>query len=213
MRSMNTFTDNQPWRVLLIGGSSGVGKTVVTQALARHFGVSYLLVDDVRLALQAFTTVEQYPDLHYFVADPGVWEQSAGAQRDGLIRVGEALVPSLAIIAAHHVVVAGAGPLIIEGDGITPLLAAKRDFPGQEHSPSLMIADQVCSLFVIEPEEDAILANMCGRGRGFDQRTLDEQQTQARASWLYGQWLQTEAAQRGLPIIFSRPWDTLVLQW
>ncbi len=35
------------WRALLIGGASGVGKT----ALARHYGVSLLLVDDVRMAL------------------------------------------------------------------------------------------------------------------------------------------------------------------
>jgi 2-phosphoglycerate kinase len=55
-------THTAPWRVLLVGGGSGVGKTAVTAALARHFGVPRLLVDDVRLSLQEFIAAEQYPD-------------------------------------------------------------------------------------------------------------------------------------------------------
>lgn len=31
---------DQPWQVLLLGGASGVGKTTLSTALARHFGVS-----------------------------------------------------------------------------------------------------------------------------------------------------------------------------
>jgi 2-phosphoglycerate kinase len=50
--------------VLLLGGASGVGKTVLAHKLARHYGVSLLLVDDVRLAIQQVTTPEQHPALH-----------------------------------------------------------------------------------------------------------------------------------------------------
>ena len=38
------------WMVLLIGGSSGVGKTSVANLLGLRFGASWLQVDDVRLA-------------------------------------------------------------------------------------------------------------------------------------------------------------------
>jgi 2-phosphoglycerate kinase len=59
------MAQSQPdWRVLLIGGSSGVGKTLVARELARHFGVSLILADDVRLALQEVTTPAQKPELH-----------------------------------------------------------------------------------------------------------------------------------------------------
>ena len=40
------------WMVLLIGGSSGVGKTSVANQLGLRFGASWLQVDDVRLAFQ-----------------------------------------------------------------------------------------------------------------------------------------------------------------
>jgi AAA+ superfamily predicted ATPase len=59
-----------PWRVLLLGGASGAGKTVLAQSFARHYGVSLLLVDDVRLALQQVATPKQQPALHYFLTTP-----------------------------------------------------------------------------------------------------------------------------------------------
>jgi len=40
------------WTVLLIGDVSGAGKTVVARQLGLEFGVSWLHVDDLRLALQ-----------------------------------------------------------------------------------------------------------------------------------------------------------------
>ncbi len=120
---MKTRSVPYPWQVLLIGDSSGVGKTVATQQLARHLGVSHLQVDDIRLTLQEFTSDEQYPDLHHLEVAPGTGSLPAEAICSGLIRVGEVLAAPLATIIAHHVVVAGVGPVIIEGDGVTPQLA------------------------------------------------------------------------------------------
>ncbi len=40
------------WTVLLIGGPSGVGKSRVAQQIGLRFGVSWLEVDDLRLAFQ-----------------------------------------------------------------------------------------------------------------------------------------------------------------
>src|SRR5215469_9574484 len=90
------------WRVLLVGGASGVGKTVATQELARRLGVSQLYVDDVRIAIQCMTTPEQHPALFYFL-QPQVWQQPPEALVSGFIGVTEALVPALEAIVAHHV--------------------------------------------------------------------------------------------------------------
>lgn len=207
---VNENTDDQPWRVLLIGGNSGAGKTVLTGALAQHLGISRLLVDDLRLAMQAFTSAEQHPDVHYFVTTPAVWCRPAEDLRDGLIRVGSALCPPLATIIAHHVVVADAGRLIIEGDGIVPQLAAQRDFSAQKVFSGLKLRAQVRSIFVIEDDEATILANMHARGRGFDEQPLSVQHLQARVSHLYGRWLRQEAMQYGLTVLSARPWDTLL---
>jgi 2-phosphoglycerate kinase len=207
---MHAPSEQRSWQLLLIGGSSGVGKTIVSQALAAHFGISRLLVDDVRLALQELTLSEHHPELHHLEATPAAWRESPEAFPDRLIATSAALEKPLATIIAHHVVVAGVGPLIIEGDNVTPQLAAKRDFSDQKFFSRLVLADQVRSLFIVEPDEHTILANMRARGRGFDQLAPAEQRTEARASWLYGQWLQREAEQRHLPVVPSRPWDTLL---
>ncbi len=52
------------WKVLLIGGHSGAGKTVVARDLAHQYGVGLAEVDDFRLALQRMTAPAQQPTLH-----------------------------------------------------------------------------------------------------------------------------------------------------
>jgi 2-phosphoglycerate kinase len=119
-----------------------------------------------------------------------------------LIAVGEVLFPALEVVIEHHVVTDKS--LVIEGDGILPSLVARpsvRDYVAGGH---------VRAVFLIEPDESTIRSNMLARGRGFEARTTDEQQIEVRARWLYGQWLDEEAQRYGLPVLESRPWDTLV---
>src|SRR5262245_35518977 len=198
------------WRVLLIGGNSGAGKTVVAQALARRFGISVLLVDDVRLAIQQMTTPEPLPDLHLFVSDQQAALLTPELMCDGLVVVGRAMAPALKIIVAHHVVVAGAGPIIIEGDGILPELASQRRFQELKHFWGLQTGREVRAVFLFEPDEDAIFENMQARDRGYQDLAPDQQRTIARASWLYGRWLQQEALAHDLSAVPSRPWETLI---
>ncbi len=73
------------WKVSLIGGSSATGKTTLARRLARHYGLSVLQTDDVRMALQQMTTLEQHPALHYFITPPSVWNQPPEIVRDGQI--------------------------------------------------------------------------------------------------------------------------------
>ena len=44
------------WRALLIGGNSGAGKTNAAKGLVHQLGIPFLMVDDVRIALQQITT-------------------------------------------------------------------------------------------------------------------------------------------------------------
>jgi 2-phosphoglycerate kinase len=198
------------WRVILIGGSSAVGKTAVAQALARRFGVSALLADDIRLAIQQVTTPAQLPDLHLFVSDEEEAQLSPEQIRDGLIAVGRVLIPALKIVVTHHVVVEGAGPVIIEGDGILPELAAQHRFGELKHFWGLQTEREVRAVFLFEQDEQAILQSMDTRGRGFQDLAPQEQRAMARSSWLYGQWLRQEAQAHGLPLLPARPWDTLL---
>jgi hypothetical protein len=65
------------------------------------------------------------------------------------------------------------------------------------------------AILLFEPDEEIVLPNMRERGRGFGALSLSEQQSIARVSWLYGQWLRQEAEAYGVPTLASRPWDTL----
>ena len=195
-----------PWSVLLLGGSSGVGKSTVAPEVARRTGAMLTQADDVRLALQAVTTPATHPALHFFLQDPGVakagiWTRPPEALCRGLVGVAGEVSRALEDVVAHHVAIRR--PLILEGDGLLPALATRRERWG------LPQAGHVRAVFVHEASEAALLAAMAGRGRGYDDKPGDEQRAQARMNWLYGNWLAGEARRLGLPVVAARPWPSL----
>lgn len=192
------------WTVLLIGGPSGVGKSTAAARLGRRLGVTWLQVDDLRLALQASRVIlpEGTAALYFFEETPDVWSRPPERLCQGLIAVGEALAPAIAKVVDNHVHIAA--PVVIEGDGILPALLTRPEL--REH----VAAGQARAVFVVEPDEGEIFANMLARGRGLEGRAEDKLRAQARANWLYGQWLAGEARARGLPVAAPRPWMTLV---
>lgn len=189
------------WSVLLIGGGSGVGKTTLAPLLASKFGLGCSLADDFRLTLQRMTTPEQQPALHYFVATKDVWDEPPEALCERLIEVGKVVSWSLEVVVAHHLLINV--PIVLEGDGILPSLAAQHSFAGFD------IESGVRSVFLYEPEENVIRDSMIARGRGFQDNSPTHQNTQVRVSWLYGQWIREEAERLGLPVLEARPWATL----
>ncbi len=206
---MDGSTSPVAWRALLVGGNSGAGKTVAVRAIAQHLGVSVLLVDDVRLALQEMTAAEQQPDLHAFLGyGPEGWHNAEGI-RDDWIRVGRAMARPLKVIVAHHVVVSGAGPVIIEGDGILPEIAAQSDYAELRHFYGLKTGHEVRGVFVVETDEERLLANLRARGRGFETWDASTQAAFGHASRLYGEWLSAQAEAHGLPVLQAQPYETL----
>ncbi len=197
-----TIVDKQPpWQVLLIGGNSGVGKTIIAKRVAQHFGLSWLQVDDFRLTLQRVTTPEQQPALHSFVVDEQIWHLSPEMLCKHLIEVGRVVSHALEIVIANHV--ATKAPIVLEGDGILPEVAAQHTFA------NLDAGNQVRSVFLFEADKDIIFKSMLERGRSFERLSAAEQQTQVQTSWLYGQWLREEAQRYGLSALEARPWTTL----
>jgi 2-phosphoglycerate kinase len=203
---MDTTSSNGPgWEVLVIGGPSGVGKTVVAAQLSRQLSVSCLQVDDIRLALQyarvSLPTDGETSALYFFLETQGIWRLPPTRLCDALIAVGEVLSPAVEIVIANHV--ATQARIIIEGDGIVPSLFARpliRDYVAK---------GLVRAVFITEADEVAIRSNTVMRARGIVDTTEEELSTQARTSWLYGQWLASEAERYGLHVLKARPWATL----
>ncbi len=195
-------------RIFLIGGGAGVGKTSVAHVLAHHLGISVLLVDDLRMAIQQVTTPGEQPGIHYFMAHPTIWQKAPEVALDGFIAVGEAMRRPLTAVIAHHLFSAEAGSMIIEGENILPALAAQSSFPSL-HFSSSQESNDVRAVFLVEPDE-AVIARRLGRHKhNISDISPKEQQTVIRATWLYGQWLKRHAESYDLPVIEPRPWDTL----
>ncbi len=190
---------NHNWKVLLIGGSSGVGKTVVARELANYLSLSLLLLDDVRLALQQATSNKTNPELHVFLNyETEQWRNSESLCADW-ITVGQAMVKPLNAIINHHIIVPDVGAIIIEGDGILPIV-----------SNYFLEPKDVCTVFIVEENEKQLLHNLQSRGRGFNDWDKMEQEGFAHASWLYGQWLAQEANKLEKPVINAQPQQTIL---
>ena len=191
---------DRDWTVLLIGGHSGSGKTVVAERIGLSRGVPWMMADDLRLAFQRSRA--QLPGaagaLH-FDKQPGHWRRPAQEQCDALIAVAEALSPALEVVVENHV--DQSAPCVIEGADLLPSLLSRP--PVRERREAVRAA------FLVEPDESAILEAVVERGREFAGRAEAELAEAVRARWLFGQWLAREAARYGLPVVEPRPWDTL----
>jgi 2-phosphoglycerate kinase len=62
------------WIVLLLGGASGVGKSMLSRRLARRLGVNLTEIDDLQVALEAAVAPRCLPLLH-------VWHTHADEYR------------------------------------------------------------------------------------------------------------------------------------
>jgi 2-phosphoglycerate kinase len=190
------------WLILLIGGPSGVGKTIAAKELGLRFSASWLQVDDLRLALQRnrVNLPQETEDFYFFQETTALWSLPPERLCNGLIAVGHALSPALEVVIENHVDTIAS--IVIEGDGILPSLVAR---PAVQDR-----ATHVRMVFLIEPEEAALFANMKDRNRGMADQTETELRNQVRMNWLYGQWLTSEAHTYGVPVLEPRPWSTLI---
>jgi 2-phosphoglycerate kinase len=169
-----------------------VGKTTLAYQLAERFGISVLQIDDLQASFEKLTTPAQQPELHFWRTN---WDEFRALSDSELVEHYIAVArrvfePALVAVVAQHL--AEHIPVIIEGDFLTPTLAAMADFEGEPNS------GRVRALFLHE-DQSQISAN-------YESREGAAQDFRARASWLNGQWLQAECARLSVPLLSPRPW-------
>lgn len=198
---MDTALEKVPWQVLLIGGASGSGKSTAAESVGRRIGASWLQVDDLRIALQygGLLAPEHHPNLFYFLQLDDVRQMPTEVLLEKLIAVADIMENAVGTVIGHHVTTQK--PVVIEGDGISPALAARER------------GSAVRAVFLVETDEEVLRRNMLARGRGIYVARTPEAEEQQRAwirvAWLYNRWLDREARQYGLPVLPPRPYDTL----
>lgn len=172
------------WRVLLLGGASGIGKSTVAKRLGQRLGFPWLQVDDFRLALirsgVPFSDADAVPTFD----EPG-----------GLLHHGELLSPAIEVVIENHI--DQGNPAILEGDAILPAIF-ERDSVRRNAAEGWLRA-----IFLYESDEGTIRKNMQVRNVGHTEAA------HAHKNWRYSEWLRREAESRGLPTLPVRPWDTL----
>ena len=177
--------DAVPWAVTLVCGASGVGKSCLARPLAARYGVPLAEADDIVTGLQAITTADQHPMLHFWQTHPEfrTWAPERIAARH--FEVASALRPAYAAVIADHVQFAA--PVVFEGDYLLPELAAQA-------------SGAVRAVVLDEQDEDQIAANYLRREPGGQPRD------RARVSALVSAELARRARSCGVPVVPARPW-------
>ncbi|WP_084962134.1 AAA family ATPase [Thermoactinospora rubra] len=178
--------------IVLLGGASGTGKTRVSYPLARRLGVPLVEVDDIVEALQAMTTPEQAPLLHYWRVDPRARTLGPEEIVRVQIAVAEALTPAIVAVVANHLDTGT--PVVVEGDYLLPAVALRPEFGGR-----------VRAVVLHEPDEERLAANYRAR-----EPEAGDQAGRARVSRLYGDWLAGQARSLGVPVVAARPWHDVL---
>jgi len=184
------------WRVLLIGGASAAGKTTAARELGGRLGVSVLVADDLRLAMQRAVPEAAAPELHAMLDLNGDAWRNADAHRDALIAVARFVTEGVTAIVENHVQrLAEVTPLIIEGDSLLPELADGRS--------------EVRMVMIEGDDEPALRQRMLERGRGFESLSSAAQQANAAGAVRYGAWLADQAREHAVPVLSAAPHDSL----
>ncbi len=184
------MSKDRNWTVLFIGGASGTGKSRVAYELARLYSVNVIEADDICQAIEAMTTKELLPAIHYWSSGVDWMDIGVSGNVNWLIDVSKEMIAGLRAIAQNHL--ESDVPIIIEGDFIHPEFAASFNNA------------KVKSLYLYEPEQKQILQNYLAREGG------ELQHFRADISSKYGEWLVDTCKKLGIKVIESRPWDTVV---
>ncbi|MGH2598126.1 MAG: hypothetical protein ACRDJ9_01930, partial [Dehalococcoidia bacterium] len=173
--------------MLLIGGPPGSGKTVAAAGVARILGVSHLLVDDLRLAIQRVTTPAQRPAFRALQMSDADASPSPEDRCEWMWRAGEAIAPAIDSVVRHHIEINL--PAVIEGDGVLPAFAAHL-----VADPSLV--GKARAAMLSEPNERVLFDHLHTRA-GRDDDDPVRMMTRARGNWLFGARVDAEARRYG----------------
>lgn len=184
------------WDVLLLCGASGVGKSCVSYRLAHKYEVGITEIDDFQVILENMTTEKEYPEVHYWNNhfDEAV-KLSEMEKLEVLIKYSITMSTAIELVIGNHL--ESDRPVVLEGDFIDPSLGTKFSYG------NIPAQGKVKAVLITEDDENQIVEN-------YYAREGERQQMRARTSWLHNNWLKEQAKKNNIPIIESRPWNTVL---
>lgn len=189
-----TVTMQTNWTVLLVGGSSGVGKTYLAQQLGKHYGMSHMEADDLRVGLRTVTNRDAHPELFTFVDHQNYLEEFTEEQFvEKLLKTSETVFVAIIDIITKHV--GFSERIVIDGDSIIPNLLAKHT---QEGVKAIFLYDDL----------KHIRERQIKRNRNKN-RTPEKMEINAQFSYAYSEALRIQAEENGFQTIKASPTETL----
>ncbi|HEX5370223.1 MAG TPA: hypothetical protein VFY10_12480 [Dehalococcoidia bacterium] len=188
------------WTVLLLGGGSATGKTTLGEALARRYDARYIDLDLFWITLQRAIPSDVEPALHLF-EDDAVWEEAPALLVERYLRAAAYVSWASERLIAHHCRIET--PVVIEGSWLLPSFAVQHAYDGHE------VGSRVRSLFLFEPSSREIESRIRSRRVWLDRLHAHSQRNHIDMQALYGLEIKHRAEALALPVLESRPFETL----
>jgi 2-phosphoglycerate kinase len=186
--------------VLLIGGTSGTGKSSLAARVRLARRAEVYALDDLRALLRQTTPSPDVPGIRFF--DQG----DAVLRHDPEELLARTIARAREVCAALNSVVTqrlrARTPLIVEGDDLLP-----------EFVDSLPHPESVSIVFVLPTSEAEVACREVERGPELARSGGRQRSVRVRTTWLYAEWLRAEATKRRQTVLNAAPIDALVRQY
>lgn len=180
--------------VLLIGGSSGTGKSILARQLSEYFKIPLCEVDDIRIAIQQIADKNKYSKLFNFL-NSGDYRNKMSVSEfvTKQIEVANSVWIALKVLAEKHDFLNE--KVIFEGDNILPINTKE------------LKSEKIKQIYICDNKEE-IYRNMLNRKR--HNITEEEIKKDAEFSFAYGQEICKQAKENDFLAIQASPLETLL---
>jgi 2-phosphoglycerate kinase len=190
--------------IVLLGGTSGVGKSSIALEVARRLGIGRAVsTDSIRQMMRLMLSPELVPAIHGSSYDAWTRLPPIGERMPTVLEgfQAQAAAVSVGVRAMLERAIEESSHLVIDGVSIVPGLTGARAFSGQAHVICLMIASL---------DESELRARFVGRASGQSRRPADRYLENLDGILEIQRHLIAVAHEQGVPVIDNRRFDDSV---